>query len=104
MDGSSYRLAGIECAAERLFCVAPLASLGGGVEPGGVYRVGVGWWAGRMVGPVAFVGREAELSRLVGLWAVSATWVMGTLAVMAKKRRRTFGTVVRLPSGRIAGY
>lgn len=24
--------------------------------------------------------------------------------VMAKKRRRTFGTVVRLPSGRIAGY
>jgi len=28
--------------------------------------VGVGWWAGRMVGPVAFVGREAELSRLVG--------------------------------------
>jgi hypothetical protein len=34
MDGSSYRLAGIECAADRLFCVAPLASLGGGVEPG----------------------------------------------------------------------
>ena len=29
---------------------------------------------------------------------------MGTVAVMAKKRRRTFGTVVRLPSGRIAGY
>jgi len=29
---------------------------------------------------------------------------MGTLAVMAKKRRRTFGMVVRLPSGRIAGY
>ena len=24
--------------------------------------------------------------------------------VMAKKRRRTFGTVVRLPSGRITGY
>ena len=32
--------------------------------------------------------------------AVSATWIMGTLAVMAKKRRRAFGTVVRLPSGR----
>ena len=29
---------------------------------------------------------------------------MGTVAVMAKKRRRTFGTVVRLRSGRIAGY
>jgi hypothetical protein len=28
----------------------------------------------------------------------------GYLAVMAKKRRRTFGTVVRLPSGRVAGY
>jgi hypothetical protein len=35
---------------------------------------------------------------------VSATWIMGTLAVMAKKRRRTFGTIARLPSGRIAGY
>ena len=35
---------------------------------------------------------------------LSATWIMGTLAVMAKKRRRTFGTVVRLPSRRIAGY
>ena len=32
--------------------------------------------------------------------AVSATWIMAILAVMAKKRRRTFGTVVRLPSGR----
>ena len=29
---------------------------------------------------------------------------MGTVAVMAKKRRRTFGMVVRLLSGRIAGY
>ena len=66
MDGSSYRLAGIECAAERLFCVAPLASLGGGWSRVRVDRVGVGCWAGRMVGPVAFVGREAELSRLVG--------------------------------------
>jgi hypothetical protein len=36
--------------------------------------------------------------------AVSARWIMGTLAVMAKKRRRTFGTVVRLPSGLIAGH
>ena len=34
--------------------------------------------------------------------AVSAAWIMGTLAVRAKKRRKTFGTVVRLPSGRIA--
>ena len=32
--------------------------------------------------------------------AVSATWIIATLAVMAKKRRRTFGTVVRLSSGR----
>jgi hypothetical protein len=30
--------------------------------------------------------------------------IMGSLAAMAKKRRRTFGTVVRLPSGRIARY
>ena len=29
---------------------------------------------------------------------------MGILPVMAKKRRRTFGTVVRLRSGRIAGF
>jgi hypothetical protein len=28
----------------------------------------------------------------------------GYLAVMAKKRRRTSGTVVRLPSGWIGGY
>jgi hypothetical protein len=27
----------------------------------------------------------------------------GYLAVMAEKRRRTLGTVVRLPTGRIAG-
>ena len=32
--------------------------------------------------------------------AVSATWMMATLAVMAKKRHRTFGTAVPLPSGR----
>ena len=28
--------------------------------------VGAGWWAGRVAGPVAFVGREGELSRLLG--------------------------------------
>jgi hypothetical protein len=57
----------------------------------------------RPAGPVVFVGREAELSRLVGALGSVCYVVMGTLAVMAKKRRRTFGTVVRLPSGRIAG-
>jgi hypothetical protein len=57
-----------------------------------------------MVGPVAFVGREAELSRLVGVLGGVCYVSNGYLAVMAKKRRRTFGTVVRLPSGRIAGY
>jgi hypothetical protein len=31
---------------------------------------------------------------------VSATWIMATLPVVAKKRWRTFGTVARLPSGR----
>jgi len=36
--------------------------------------------------------------------AVSAMWIMGTFPVMARKRRRMFGTVVRLRSGRIAGY
>ena len=35
--------------------------------------------------------------------AMSAMWIMGTLAVMARKRRRTSGTVVRPRSGRIAG-
>lgn len=28
--------------------------------------MGAGWWAVRMAGPVAFVGREDELSRLLG--------------------------------------
>jgi len=30
----------------------------------GIDQVAPGWWAGRMGGPVAFVGREGELSRL----------------------------------------
>ena len=38
-------------------------------------RVG-GWWAGRMAGPVAFVGREPELSRLVGALAGDARMVL----------------------------
>jgi hypothetical protein len=53
MDGSSYRLAGTECAAERLFCVAPLASLGGGVKPGGCGLVG---WAHGGAGGVCWPG------------------------------------------------
>jgi hypothetical protein len=32
--------------------------------------------------------------------AVSATWIIATLAIMAKKQRRAFGTAVRAPSGR----
>jgi DNA-binding CsgD family transcriptional regulator/tetratricopeptide (TPR) repeat protein len=32
----------------------------------GIDRRAAGWWAGRMAGPAGFVGREGELSRLLG--------------------------------------
>ena len=41
----------------------------------GIDRVDAGWWAGRMAGLVAFVGREAELSRLLGALA-GDTWLV----------------------------
>ena len=38
----------------------------GGVGWKALTWMGMGWWAGWVAGPVAFVGREGELSRLVG--------------------------------------
>ena len=35
----------------------------------GIDLVGVAWWGGRMAEPVAFVGREGELSRLLAALA-----------------------------------
>ena len=43
---------------------------------GGIDRVARSWWAGRMGGPVAFVGREGELSRLAGALAGDARMVL----------------------------
>ena len=37
---------------------------------------GAGWWAGRMVGPTGFVGREGELSRLLGALGGDARLVL----------------------------
>jgi hypothetical protein len=44
----------------------------------GIDRAGAGWWAGRMAGPVAFVGREGELSRLLGALGGGARVVLMT--------------------------
>jgi hypothetical protein len=35
---------------------------------------GAGWWAGRMAGPVGFVGREGELPALPGALDVMPGW------------------------------
>ena len=42
----------------------------------GVDRAGGGWWAGGVAGPVAFVGRESELSRLAGALGGDARMVL----------------------------
>jgi MoxR-like ATPase len=38
--------------------------------------VGAAWWGGRMAAPVAFVGREGELSRLLAALAGDARLVL----------------------------
>jgi DNA-binding CsgD family transcriptional regulator/tetratricopeptide (TPR) repeat protein len=42
----------------------------------GLTRPGLGWWAGRVTGPVIFVGREGELSRLQGALGGNARVVL----------------------------
>src|SRR6516225_4191531 len=42
----------------------------------GVDWTGAGWWAGRMAGPVGFVGREGELSALLGALGGDARLVL----------------------------
>jgi DNA-binding CsgD family transcriptional regulator/tetratricopeptide (TPR) repeat protein len=44
-------------------------------EPGIDWRA-AGWWAGRMAGPAGFVGREGELSRLLGALGGDARLVL----------------------------
>src|SRR5580692_11320320 len=42
----------------------------------GVDRAGAGWWAVNMARPVRFVGREGELSRLLGALGGEARLVL----------------------------
>jgi AAA ATPase domain len=42
----------------------------------GVDGAGAGWWAGRMAGPVGFVGREGELAVLLGALGGDARLVL----------------------------
>ena len=44
----------------------------------GIDQAGVAWWAWRMAGPVPLVGREGELSRLVGALGGDAPMVLVT--------------------------
>src|SRR6516164_5574449 len=56
--------------ADRLVLPGPL-----GVAKG-IDQRGTGWWAGHMAGLVGFVGRESELSRLLGALGGDARLVL----------------------------